>query len=402
MIATAPGKLILTGEYAVLDGAPALVVAVNRRVVARRRSGPTGSSPFLIAVADEIARVYGADHPATQAAMDIVCDSSAFFLGNTKLGLGSSAAVTVAATALAIGAASGAVPVIDREAVLAIASAAHANAQGSRPRVSSADLSKPRIRAMSYSDLSAQVLVAQTTGVALGGEASPATKARGSGADIASAVHGGVIAFEPAGSPSLFEPPPSAAPAPRATPLPFPVLGSDKPTITRLVWPAGVILLPFFTGAAADTAELVMRVTEARETNRAAVEAALVAIAKASRAACQACAAKTPEIAANALLAGLELAANATDELAKATDLPLVPPCVSKARQEMRRIFGGTAKTTGAGGGDVAIAVIPATRDDRQRQEDVTKAERLLIEAGCQPLGLTVDTTGVDLQPDAE
>jgi len=36
MIATAPGKLILTGEYAVLDGAPALVIAVDRRVVATR------------------------------------------------------------------------------------------------------------------------------------------------------------------------------------------------------------------------------------------------------------------------------------------------------------------------------------------------------------------------------
>ena len=34
MRATAPGKLILTGEYAVLEGAPAIVVAVDRRVVA--------------------------------------------------------------------------------------------------------------------------------------------------------------------------------------------------------------------------------------------------------------------------------------------------------------------------------------------------------------------------------
>ncbi len=37
MTATAPGKLILTGEYAVLDGAPAVVVAMDRRVVARYR-----------------------------------------------------------------------------------------------------------------------------------------------------------------------------------------------------------------------------------------------------------------------------------------------------------------------------------------------------------------------------
>src|SRR6478609_8831293 len=152
MIATAPGKLILSGEYAVLQGAPALVIAVNRRVVATRRTGPRGSSPFLLSVADEIAKRYGADHPATRAAMEIVVDSSMFYQGKEKLGLGSSAAVTVAATALAL-AGESVVPVIDRDAVLQIASEAHASAQG--PRGS-----------------------------------------RGSGADIAAAVHGGVIAFQ--------------------------------------------------------------------------------------------------------------------------------------------------------------------------------------------------------------
>jgi len=33
-IARAPGKLVLSGAYAVLSGAPALVVAVDRYVVA--------------------------------------------------------------------------------------------------------------------------------------------------------------------------------------------------------------------------------------------------------------------------------------------------------------------------------------------------------------------------------
>ncbi|HET9987116.1 MAG TPA: hypothetical protein VFQ65_01320 [Kofleriaceae bacterium] len=367
MIATAPGKLILTGEYAVLDGAPALVVAVDRRVTARRRTGPHGSSPFLVAVADEIARVYGPDSPAAAAAMEIVVDSSTFFLGNTKLGLGSSAAVTVAATALAL-ASTSAVPVLDRDAIQTIATAAHGIAQSSRPRPSSADLLRPRARSMSYSDLSAHVLAAQTAGVHTAtGEAPPSAKVRGSGADIAAAVHGGLIMFETG-------------------------------TATRLTWPTGVVLLPFFTGAAADTAELVARVMAAREANRAAVEAALAAIAKASRAACQSCASKTPEIAANALIAALALAATATDQLATATALPLVPTCVTAARKALAR-FGGTAKTTGAGGGDVAIGVIPATP---RVEEDVTRAERLLIEAGCQPLGLSVDTTGVDLQPDAK
>jgi len=135
VIASAPGKLILTGEYAVLDGAPAIVIAVDRRAVARSGVSPRGSSPFLLAVADEIAARRGAGDPAAHAALAISVDSTAFYdastpgplaavqLGaaRTKLGLGSSAAVTVAATALALGTA-------DRHDILEIALAAHARA----------------------------------------------------------------------------------------------------------------------------------------------------------------------------------------------------------------------------------------------------------------------------------
>jgi len=371
MKATAPGKLILTGEYAVLEGAPALVVAVNRRVVARRRKGPTGSSPFLLALANELELRYGADHPATRAAFEIVVDSREFFVGALKIGLGSSAAVTVAATALALNAGHEQVPMIDRDAVLAIATAAHGSAQSSRrrerdsgahmiiapqPRAPTADIPI----ATTSRDSRTPMVVGTPANVAAG---SPPAMTRGSGADIAAAVHGGVIAFE-----------------------------GGK--VTRLAWPQGLRFIPFFTGESADTAELIARVMAARQQRAAEVNAALAAIAKASRAACQACESRTPEIAANALLAALQLAAAATDQLAAATDLVLVPACVTMARKALAKL-GGTAKTTGAGGGDVAVAVIPAT-------EDVTVAERLLIEAGCRPLGLSVDTTGVDLQPDAQ
>jgi phosphomevalonate kinase len=320
MIASAPGKLILTGEYAVLDGAPALVVAVSRRVIARRRPGPRGSAPFLVAVADELARRLGADHPAARAALEIDVDSRAFFAGDQKLGLGSSAAVTVAATALALAAEQRSVPVIDRELVAAIAYEAHAAAQ--------------RIKGIS-----------------------------GSGADVAAAVHGGVVAF-------------------------------SAKKLDRLAWPEGVTLIPFFTGMSADTPQLVAEVADARERNRAPVEAALRTIGETSRAACQACASRAPEIAANALVSALVLAGRATDQLAQVTGLPLVPRCVSAARAALAPL-GGTAKTTGAGGGDVAVAVIPAT-------EDRNDAERLLIESGCQPLDLAIDQTGVDLSPDPQ
>jgi phosphomevalonate kinase len=320
MIATAPGKLILTGEYAVLDGAPAVVVAVDRRAVARRNAIPRGSSPFLVAVAEEIAARRGATDPAARAALEISVDSTAFYNRASKLGLGSSAAVTVAATALALE--QGATT--NRGEILTVALAAHARGQGPRG-------------------------------------------ARGSGADIAASIYGGTIAFSrPAGTgPCLIEP---------------------------LRWPGSVAIVPFFTGVAADTAQLVARVAAAREAHRTAVDAALAAIAEASRAACTALAAP-PDIAPVALLGALALAADATDRLAAATRIDLVPACVTAARAALSRL-GGTAKTTGAGGGDVGIAAIPAT-------VDVTIVARSLIEAGCQPLRIALDDTGVDLRPDA-
>jgi len=320
MIATAPGKLIVTGEYAVLDGAPAIVIAVDRRAIAQRNATPRGSSPFLLAVADEIAARRGAADPAAHAALEISVDSSAFYHRITKLGFGSSAAVTVAATALALGTA-------DREEVLAVALAAHARAQGPRG-------------------------------------------ARGSGADVAASVHGGTIVFSREASPD------AAAPC----------------RVERRQWPASVMLLPFFTGVAADTAPLIARVNAARDAKRTAVEAALTAIAEASRAACAALTAP-PDIAPMALIGAIALAAHAMDRLATATGIDLVPDCVTAARAALARL-GGTAKTTGAGGGDVGIAVLPAA-------VDVTLATRLLLEAGCQPLRVALDEAGVDLRADA-
>jgi phosphomevalonate kinase len=327
MTATAPGKLIVTGEYAVLDGAPALVVAMDRRVVARYAPGVAhGSSPFLLALAHEIAVRHG--DAAAQRALSIVVDSSSFFEGDQKLGLGSSAAVTVAATALALAAGHGP-QTIDRDAVLSIACAAHAGAQG-------------------------------------------AMGARGSGADVASAVYGGAIVFTMARSGSSH---------------------SDAPGVLKRRWPHSVRIVPFFTGASASTADLVSRVSAARTAHPVAVDAALAAITQASNAACKAIAAPA-DLAQTALIAAISLAGAAIDRLAIATGVDLVPPCVIAARAAMAR-FGGTAKTTGAGGGDIGIAVIPGTAD-------VTDVRRSLIQAGCQVLHLSVDETGVDLQANAQ
>ena len=145
-VATAPGKVMLAGEYAVLDGGTAIMIAIDRRAIAtvgaRRRPG----SEFLDAAGEVLASEVGAD--AADALAHTTVDTDALRQDRVKLGLGSSAAATVAA----IGAALGAVDRFDRAQVAALAATAHARAQGKRG-------------------------------------------AAGSGADIAVSSHGGALAF---------------------------------------------------------------------------------------------------------------------------------------------------------------------------------------------------------------
>jgi phosphomevalonate kinase len=153
---SAPGKVMWAGEYAVLDGAPAVMCAVARRVLARvvpARAASRDLSPFLAAARAEIVAAYGPFSREAAAAGRVVVDSSALQQKGVKLGLGSSAAATVAAIAAALDSA-------DPETVHRLAHRAHAAAQA--PRGS-----------------------------------------RGSGADVAASVHGGFIAVERQGDGSL-------------------------------------------------------------------------------------------------------------------------------------------------------------------------------------------------------
>lgn len=124
MRARAPGKLVLSGAYAVLAGAPAIVSAVDRFVEADTSRPPERITPEVqAALAGETAPYF---------------DASALREGDRKLGLGSSAAILVASlAALALerqrATAPTAPPLTDRElesAVFPTALAAHARAQG--------------------------------------------------------------------------------------------------------------------------------------------------------------------------------------------------------------------------------------------------------------------------------
>lgn len=218
-LASAPGKVVLAGEYAALHGGPAISMAVNCRAVAR--IGPAagdlsslltvgyndGSRGFELtdgrpawiddasgdrwALFDAVLSEVGTPGPGPD---DYAIDTSAFADAVTgrKLGFGSSAAVAVALTAACLGHAG--------PSTLEDAGRAHRIFQ----------------------------------------------EGRGSGVDVATSVYGGVIQFGPRGS------------------------------VSPLAWPDGLVARILWSGSSASTSDKIRTVNPADESpeTRALVEAA--------------------------------------------------------------------------------------------------------------------------------
>lgn len=104
---SAPGKLMISGEYVVLEGAEALVAAVDARVVLRlsapRSDGSPAAgsdSPGVAGLPPEVVLTREwAERALGTVPMDIMLDIAALRRGDAKLGLGSSAAAAVATAA---------------------------------------------------------------------------------------------------------------------------------------------------------------------------------------------------------------------------------------------------------------------------------------------------------------
>jgi degradative hydroxymethylglutaryl-CoA reductase len=128
---SAPGKAFLIGEYAVLEGVPALITAVDVRAVAHDSRDPERCAPSDLSLA---AHIGARDHLAGlgQLIGEVpTVDSGPFHLGTRKLGLGSSAAVTAAVVGFHLAEAGHDLTLASTRALaLELARAAHHAAQG--------------------------------------------------------------------------------------------------------------------------------------------------------------------------------------------------------------------------------------------------------------------------------
>jgi len=310
-VVTAPAKLFLAGEYAVLHGGPAIVAAVSRRAAGQFVPGAEPAS----ALVGEAVRATIEALAAAREGMDlppgsVAVDTAVFSAGGAKLGLGSSAAAATVAVGAVLEAAGVSVGE-NLDLVFSLAAAAHRAAQG---------------------------------GV-------------GSGADVAAAVHGGVVQFVH---------PREGTPVTRGLP-PLP----------------GVELVVFSTGAASSTVDRVRAVLAfaARDPARhATLVGALAEAASRLRAALGA-----GDVAE--LVEAVRAAGAGMHALGLAADVPIVTPALAAAAAHAAEL-GGAAKPSGAGGGDVGAALFP-----QRAAADAFRARAPGL--GLSILDITIDSTGV-------
>lgn len=350
--ASAPGKLVLLGEYAVLEGAPAVTMAVDRRAVVRLTSR-TGSRcevfapdvldrrvPFAIAadglpdwsaagsdaaalnLVDEVLRGLADEGlaPVAGGGFQLALDTSAFFdtakAERPKLGLGSSAALTVALAMAFIALAGKAGDEADHGHWLPRLLALHRKFQGGQ----------------------------------------------GSGVDVATSLVGGLLAYQ------LHD-------------------GGERPTARPLAWPAGLHQRFIWSGRSASTPKFLSILRRWRADHEGEyrmrmdalsdiASAAVGDLARGDAAGFLACAASyANDLRALGLASGVEIYSDEHVAIAAIA-----------ARHQ-----GVVYKPCGAGGGDVGVLF--ATDPD-----SLTAAVAQLAAAGFASVPLAVDTTGLRIE----
>jgi phosphomevalonate kinase len=341
--ASAPAKLVLLGEYAVLEGAPAIVAAVNRRVHVsiepiagthwRYRSDLDGGAEVRVSFDGVVARLepelswaqaavlttqialvaLTGSHPHRLPACDVHIQSAALHGsgGQHKLGLGSSAAVVVALTA-----------------------AVQAGAPTWLQRSGDADPAEAYATDLYVHD--------QLQG------------GRGSGIDVAAAFHGGVLEFRRAGG--------------ETTPLVLP------PEVhMRVVW----------TGASTSTPAYLQQVERVRDEQPGHYAACSHALAAAAAQGIEACRKQDAE----GWMDAVQAAHAAMASLGRLCDLEIVSPAHAELASLAARC-GAAYKPSGAGGGDVGLLFATSSAALGKTSDEMRSA-------GYRLLDLAIDVEGV-------
>ncbi len=375
---SAPGKLFLLGEYAVLEGAPALLTAVDRRVrvtLAQTNAAhwrltapglgidnlqlehdgalPLGLDPatrraleLYDAVRHTVADAAGAGtrshgHAHAGPAHSIIIDSGDLSMDGYKLGLGGSAAVAVALTA-----------------ALTQAYAPNTPTTTGTSTDTSTD-----------SEVDAALDTAAVFRLALAGHRL-AQGARGSGGDVAAAVTGGLLSYRPQTS---------AAPPHFAT---------------SLRWPADLTLMVVVTGSGSSTPELVGRVAAFARADPHTYRSDLARLSQLSEQAVGAL--KTAD-------SFLALASSYFDALVT-LDAHAQAGIISDRHQQLHALaarHGGVFKSSGAGGGDVGLAFARSGEPARQLARALRNAHARIVPLtiGAEGVTSTVTTAGSPLLP---
>ncbi len=306
MSVSAPGKLFLLGEYAVLAGGPALVTTVERFVHVHPRDDDEGYELCGISISDPLrlplmVRLVLYDEEGFYADVNrLSADVSEFFEEGTKLGLGSSAASTVAlVTSVA--------PHLSRRRRFELAHQVHRRFQGGT----------------------------------------------GSGADIAASTFGGTLAYH------LH---PDARPAPfrdldlRGITNPEDPIHTDVATLDpSLELPDELRIDAVWTGESAHSVSFVDAVAKALSRDDRAISAILANIASRARMGIHA----LRQSDAEAFIEAIQKGDRAMEQLGATTGLPIITDTHRRIRA-LARTTHAVAKPSGAGGGDFTLLVGPA------------------------------------------
>ena len=300
----AAGKLVLFGEYAVLEGEPALVTSVDRFVSCEIVEAPKFELDTIDFGRYDAESLHNAS-PLLQAIMAketltphrIRLNSSAFFEGDAqkgqKLGIGSSAAVSVAL-----------------------------------------------IKALG--DLRGHPLSPQACFVAAHG-VHHSLQGLGSGADIAAAAFGGAFHYQ------LHESTSAATMTNNAVQI---RLDSMHASVTQMPELENMPLLGVHLGSAASTPKFVRGVQKLKESNEAQYKVHMRALGV--------IASKAYEAWSTQNIQELMECADANNEtlraLGRAAGVQIIPETLNHLNQALRPVD-SIAKTTGAGGGDMAWVV---------------------------------------------